>query len=99
VQRGLGFVHHARTIFCRAVPNLSITIRNFFIAVRWLALGSAGASAHGRSGSAAAAAARLGMLSRGFSFSASARLMRRRGAKLGLEATCRERPATEGYIG
>jgi hypothetical protein len=30
----LGFVHHSRTIFCRAVPNLSITIRNFCIAVR-----------------------------------------------------------------
>ena len=32
--RGFGFVHRSRTIFCRAVPNLSITIRNFFIAVR-----------------------------------------------------------------
>jgi hypothetical protein len=31
--RGFGFVHRSRTIFCRAVPNLSITIRNFFIAV------------------------------------------------------------------
>jgi hypothetical protein len=31
--RGFGFVHQSRTIFCRAVPNLSITIRNFFIAV------------------------------------------------------------------
>jgi hypothetical protein len=31
--RGFGFVHHSRTIFCRAVPNLSITIRHFFIAV------------------------------------------------------------------
>jgi hypothetical protein len=31
--RGYGFVHHSRTSFCRAVPNLSITIRNFFIAV------------------------------------------------------------------
>jgi hypothetical protein len=31
--RGLGFVHHSRTIFCRAVPNPNITIRNFFIAV------------------------------------------------------------------
>jgi hypothetical protein len=29
---GLGFFHHSRTIFCRAVPNLSVTIRNFFIA-------------------------------------------------------------------
>jgi hypothetical protein len=32
--RGFGFVHRSRTLFCRAVPNLSITIRNFFIAVR-----------------------------------------------------------------
>jgi hypothetical protein len=31
--RGFGFVHRSRTLFCRAVPNLSITIRNFFIAV------------------------------------------------------------------
>ena len=31
--RGFGFVHHSRTVFCRAVPNLRITIRNFFIAV------------------------------------------------------------------
>jgi hypothetical protein len=30
---GLGFVHHSRAIFCRAVPNLSVTIRNFCIAV------------------------------------------------------------------
>jgi hypothetical protein len=36
--RGFGFVHHSRTIFCRAVPNLSITIRNFFIAVRYTPL-------------------------------------------------------------
>jgi hypothetical protein len=33
VPRGLGFVHHSRAIFCRAVPNPNITIRNFFIAV------------------------------------------------------------------
>jgi hypothetical protein len=33
VPRGFGFVHHSRAIFCRAAPNLSITIRNFFIAV------------------------------------------------------------------
>jgi hypothetical protein len=26
---GLGFVHHSRTILCRAVPNLRATIRNF----------------------------------------------------------------------
>jgi hypothetical protein len=31
--RGFGFVHRSRTVFCRAVPNLSITIRNCFIAV------------------------------------------------------------------
>jgi hypothetical protein len=31
--RGFGFVHHSRTIFCHAVPNLSITIRNISIAV------------------------------------------------------------------
>jgi hypothetical protein len=30
--RGFGFVHHSRTIFCRAVPNPNLTIRNFFIA-------------------------------------------------------------------
>jgi hypothetical protein len=38
VPRGFGFVYHSRTIFCRAVPNPSITIRNFVIAVpprRW----------------------------------------------------------------
>jgi hypothetical protein len=28
-----GFVHDSRTLFCRDVPNPSITIRNFFIAV------------------------------------------------------------------
>jgi hypothetical protein len=33
--RGFGFVHCSRTSFCRAVPNPNITIRNFFIAVRW----------------------------------------------------------------
>jgi hypothetical protein len=31
---GLGFVHRSRAIFCRAVPNLSVTIRTCFIAVR-----------------------------------------------------------------
>ena len=31
--RGFGFVHHSRTLFCRAVPNPNITIRNFFVAV------------------------------------------------------------------
>jgi hypothetical protein len=31
--RGFGLVHHSRTIFSRAVPNLSITSRNFSIAV------------------------------------------------------------------
>jgi hypothetical protein len=29
----LGCVHRSRTILCRAVPNLGITIRNFSIAV------------------------------------------------------------------
>jgi hypothetical protein len=28
--RGFGFVHHSRALFCRAVPNPNITIRNFF---------------------------------------------------------------------
>jgi hypothetical protein len=41
----LGFVHHSsRTIFCRAVPNPNVTIRNFWIAVApptWV-LGSRG---------------------------------------------------------
>ena len=32
--RGFGFVHQSRTLFCRAVPNPNITIRNFFIAVQ-----------------------------------------------------------------
>jgi hypothetical protein len=37
VPRGFGFVYHSRTIFCRAVPNPNITIRNFFIAVQdWM---------------------------------------------------------------
>jgi hypothetical protein len=30
---GLGFVHHSRAIVCLAVPNLSVTIRNFCNAV------------------------------------------------------------------
>jgi hypothetical protein len=30
--RGFGFVHHSRTIFCRAAPNPNLTIRNFCIA-------------------------------------------------------------------
>jgi hypothetical protein len=29
----LGFVHHSRNLFCRAVPNPNLTIRNFSIAV------------------------------------------------------------------
>jgi hypothetical protein len=33
VPRGFGCVYHSMTIFCRAVPNLSITIRHFCIAV------------------------------------------------------------------
>jgi hypothetical protein len=32
--RGFGFVHHSRTLFCRAVPNPILTIRNFSIAVQ-----------------------------------------------------------------
>jgi hypothetical protein len=31
---GLGFVHRSTAIFCRAVPNPSVTIRSFFIAER-----------------------------------------------------------------
>jgi hypothetical protein len=31
--RGFGYVHRSRTVFCRAVPNPNITIRNFCIAV------------------------------------------------------------------
>jgi hypothetical protein len=31
--RGFGFVRHSRTLFCHAVPNPNITIRNFCIAV------------------------------------------------------------------
>jgi hypothetical protein len=30
---GFGFVHHSRTLFCRAVPSPNLTIRNFCIAV------------------------------------------------------------------
>jgi hypothetical protein len=30
---GFGFVHRSRSSFCRAVPNLRVTIRNFCIAV------------------------------------------------------------------
>jgi hypothetical protein len=33
VPRGFGFVHHSIAILYHQVPNLSITIRNFFIAV------------------------------------------------------------------
>ena len=32
--RGFGFVYRSRTLFCRAVPNPNITIRDVFIAVR-----------------------------------------------------------------
>ena len=32
VQRGFGFVYHSIAILDHQVPNLSITIRNFFIA-------------------------------------------------------------------
>jgi hypothetical protein len=31
--RGFGFVHHSRSLFCRAVPNPTLTIRNFPVAV------------------------------------------------------------------
>jgi hypothetical protein len=34
VPRGSGFVHHSIAILYNEVPNLNITIRNFFIAVR-----------------------------------------------------------------
>jgi hypothetical protein len=30
--RGFGFVHHSRTVFCRAAPNPNLTIRDFRIA-------------------------------------------------------------------
>jgi hypothetical protein len=32
-RESLGFVPRSRTVLCRAVPNLSVTIRNFFTAV------------------------------------------------------------------
>jgi hypothetical protein len=35
VPRGFGFVHHSIAILYHEVPNLNITIRNFFIAVEW----------------------------------------------------------------
>jgi hypothetical protein len=28
--RGFGFFHHSRSVFCRAVPNPNLTIRDFF---------------------------------------------------------------------
>ena len=37
VPRGFGFVHHSIAILYHEVPNLSLTIRNFFIAVTWCA--------------------------------------------------------------
>jgi hypothetical protein len=39
--RGLGFLHRSRTIFCRPVPNLNVTIRNCCIAVCSCCAGSA----------------------------------------------------------
>jgi hypothetical protein len=41
VPRGYGFVHHSIAILYHQVPNLSFTIRNFFIAVRrrWWGVG------------------------------------------------------------
>jgi hypothetical protein len=41
--RGFGFVHRSRTLFCRAVPNPNITIRNFCISVRRVVGGAGGA--------------------------------------------------------
>jgi hypothetical protein len=38
VPRGFGFVHHSIAILYHQVPNLKITIRNFFIAVWGLAV-------------------------------------------------------------
>jgi hypothetical protein len=35
VPRGFGFVHHSIAILYHQVPNPNITIRNFFIAVRY----------------------------------------------------------------
>jgi acyl-CoA synthetase (AMP-forming)/AMP-acid ligase II len=32
--KSFGFVHRSRTVFCRAVPNPNITIRDFFIAAQ-----------------------------------------------------------------
>ena len=53
--RGFGFVHHSRTVFCRTVPNLSITIRNFFIAVRHARVAAKRRHVHGRGSFALAA--------------------------------------------
>jgi hypothetical protein len=33
VLRDFGFFYRSRTIFCRAVPNPNITIRNFFVSL------------------------------------------------------------------
>jgi hypothetical protein len=35
-RRGFGFIHHSRTIFCCAVSNPNLTIRDFCIAVQHL---------------------------------------------------------------
>jgi hypothetical protein len=35
VPRGFGFVHHSIGILYHEVPNPNLTIRDFFIAVRW----------------------------------------------------------------
>jgi hypothetical protein len=48
--RGFGFVHHSRTVFCRAVPNPNLTIRNFssLYGVGWRAQFEGGGGAHRR---------------------------------------------------
>jgi hypothetical protein len=38
VPRGFGFVHHSIAILYHEVPNLSITIRNCFIAAALLSI-------------------------------------------------------------
>ena len=40
VPRGFGFVHHSIAILYHEVPNPNLTIRNFFIAVRWRTRGA-----------------------------------------------------------
>ena len=45
--RGFGVVYRSRTLFCRAVPTLSITIRNFFHHRKVVLLDVAGMSCGG----------------------------------------------------